>query len=207
MSETQTFELSLAQIDDFEFRIRFDGTELEALTTDESAPLGHNAGPNPARLLLASVANCLALSLLFSLRKFMNEPGQIKARASASMERNEDKRWRITHLSKWAVAVDETDHQTSAWLEYAAGLGQHQGHGVDEADAGHSQCVIKMVVSKRHLLSKAAHGHYTPRRRVREHRRRGVQADRYTQWCRKAAAACANFQTAPFPGHERPQSE
>ena len=98
MSETQTFELSLTQIDDFEFRIRFDGTELEALTTDESAPLGHNAGPNPARLLLASVANCLALSLLFSLRKFRNEPGQIKATASASMDRNKDKRWRIAHM-------------------------------------------------------------------------------------------------------------
>lgn len=98
MNDTQTFEISLEQVDDFEFRLRSDGTELEDLATDESAPMGHNAGPNPARLLLTSVANCLAASLLYSLRKFKNEPGRLKATASASMERNEDKRWRITGM-------------------------------------------------------------------------------------------------------------
>lgn len=98
MSDTQTFEISLEQVDDFEFRIRFDGTELDDLATDESAPMGHNAGPNPARLLLTSVANCLAASLLYSLRKFKNDPSKIKATASASMERNDDKRWRITGM-------------------------------------------------------------------------------------------------------------
>ena len=54
MSDEQSFGLSLEQIDDYEFRIRFDGTALPDLTTDEAAPLGRDAGPNRARLLLAA---------------------------------------------------------------------------------------------------------------------------------------------------------
>lgn len=94
MSE-QTIELSLEQVADYEFRIRFDGTELPDLATDEPAPLGHDAGPNPARLLLAGVANCLAASLLFALRKFRNRPAPLRASARATMARNEHGRWRI----------------------------------------------------------------------------------------------------------------
>ncbi len=109
MSETQTIALSLEQVEDFEFRIRFDGTELAALETDEPAPLGNDAGPNPTRLLLSAVANCLAASLLFALRKFKNEPGQLKATASANMERNEDKRWRIASMQVKLQLADNAD--------------------------------------------------------------------------------------------------
>lgn len=98
MSDEQVFELSLEQVEDFEFRVRFDGTSLPDLATDEPAPLGHGAGPNPARLLLAGVANCLAASLLFALRKFRDAPGKLQARARARMTRNEKGRWRITRI-------------------------------------------------------------------------------------------------------------
>lgn len=74
MSDEQSFELSLEQVEDFEFRVRFDGTVIKDLATDEPPPQGHDAGPDPARLLLAAVANCLAASLLFSLRKFRMRP-------------------------------------------------------------------------------------------------------------------------------------
>jgi organic hydroperoxide reductase OsmC/OhrA len=96
MSETTTVALSIEQIADFEFRIRFDGTALADLVTDEPAPLGHDAGPNPARLLLAALANCLSASLLFALRKFKNAPGPLRANATAAMGRNAEGRWRIT---------------------------------------------------------------------------------------------------------------
>jgi uncharacterized OsmC-like protein len=98
MSEEQAFDVSLEQVDDFEFRVRFDGTEIPDLATDEPPPQGRNAGPNPSRLLLASVANCLAASLLFSLRKFRNTPGPIKARARGRMARNAGGRWRIAGM-------------------------------------------------------------------------------------------------------------
>ena len=56
---------------------------LEPLLSDEPAPLGHDRGPSPARLLLASVANCLVASLLFALRKQHNAPGRLRARITA----------------------------------------------------------------------------------------------------------------------------
>ena len=101
MSGERTVELSLEQVADYEFRVRFDGTAAPDLATDESAPLGREAGPNPSRLLAAAVANCLCASLLFALRKFGNGPHGLSARARTTLQRNERGRWRIAH-----VAVD-----------------------------------------------------------------------------------------------------
>jgi len=98
MSDEQSIELSLEQITDYEFRLRFDDTDAPDLLTDEPAPLGHGAGPNPSRLLLAAVANCLSASLLFSLRKFRNDPGKLTAHARATLARNEHGRWRVQRI-------------------------------------------------------------------------------------------------------------
>ena len=98
MSDEQSIELSLEQISDYEFRLRFDDTDAPDLLTDEPAPLGHGAGPNPSRLLLAAVANCLSASLLFSLRKFNNDPGKLTAHARATLARNEHGRWRVQRI-------------------------------------------------------------------------------------------------------------
>ena len=76
MSDTQQFSFTLEQQEDFAFLIRFD-KDIPPLLADEPPPLGHDAGPNPSRLLAASVANCLSASLLFALRKFKNNPGPI----------------------------------------------------------------------------------------------------------------------------------
>lgn len=92
---TQTFSLSLEQVDNYEFRVRFDGTEIADLTTDEPPPLGGDAGPNPTRMLATAVANCLGSSLLFALRKFKNEPARLKVTATTHLVRNEDRRWRV----------------------------------------------------------------------------------------------------------------
>ena len=94
MSDTQQFTFTLEQQEDFAFLIRFD-KDLPPLLADEPAPLGHDAGPNPSRLLAASVANCLSASLLFALRKFKNNPGPITTVVTAHMERNEEKRLRV----------------------------------------------------------------------------------------------------------------
>ena len=94
MSETQQFSFTLEQQDDFAFLIRFD-QDIPPLLTDEPEPLGKNAGPNPSRLLAASVANCLSASLLFALRKFKNNPGSLTATVTTWMTRNEDNRLRV----------------------------------------------------------------------------------------------------------------
>ncbi|MDP2759086.1 MAG: OsmC family protein [Sideroxyarcus sp.] len=94
MSETQTFSLTLEQQEDYAFLLRFDDAMPELLT-DEPPPLGQGSGPNPSRLLAASVANCLMASLLFSLRKFKNDPGRLTARATGHYTRNEQGRLRV----------------------------------------------------------------------------------------------------------------
>ncbi len=95
MSIDNPIRITLEQDGNYSFRVHFHDTGLEPLLTDESPPLGQDAGPNPARLLLASVANCLAASLLFALRKFRNSPDPIRAEICAVPARNGQGRWRI----------------------------------------------------------------------------------------------------------------
>ena len=95
MSEDAGIRLLLEQEGPYAFRISFEGTDLDALHTDEGAPLGAGAGPNPSHLLLAGVANCLSASLLFALRKFKNAPGPITVEIKADKVRNDAGRWRI----------------------------------------------------------------------------------------------------------------
>jgi organic hydroperoxide reductase OsmC/OhrA len=92
------FTIELVQLSDYRFETHFDNAAVPALLTDEQAPLGGDAGPNPSRLLLTSVANCLMASLLFAMRKFKNEPGPLRAVAKASISRNANNRLRIGHI-------------------------------------------------------------------------------------------------------------
>ncbi|WAC64395.1 OsmC family protein [Pseudoxanthomonas sp. SL93] len=98
MSEIQTLRLTLEQESDYAFRIRFDDTDIPDLLTDEPEPLGKGEGPNPTRLLLSAVANCLSASLLFALRKFKNSPGKLVTQATAELVRNEQGRLRVGHI-------------------------------------------------------------------------------------------------------------
>jgi organic hydroperoxide reductase OsmC/OhrA len=88
------FTLELRQQADFRFAVEFDAGALPTLLTDEPPPLGGGAGPNPARLLGAAVANCLAASLLFALRKFRNSAEPLRAVASVAVARNPQGRLR-----------------------------------------------------------------------------------------------------------------
>ncbi len=90
--------ITLRQQAGYHFEVHFEGTEADPLQTDEPPPLGGGTGPNPARLLGTAVANCLAASLLFALRKFGNEPGPIQATCTLAPERNAQGRWRIPRI-------------------------------------------------------------------------------------------------------------
>jgi uncharacterized OsmC-like protein len=99
MADHPPIDFELAQQADFRFEVRFDHG-IPPLLTDEPAPLGGDAGPNPARLLGAAVANCLAASLLFALRKFRNtEAEPLRATASVQKTRNAENRLRISRIA------------------------------------------------------------------------------------------------------------
>jgi uncharacterized OsmC-like protein len=98
MTDAPGFTLELRQQGDFRFAVEFDGGTLPTLLTDEPPPLGGGAGPNPVRLLGAAVANCLAASLLFALRKFKNNAEPLRAVATVTMARNAQGRLRIGRI-------------------------------------------------------------------------------------------------------------
>lgn len=108
MSEVQQFSFTLEQQEDYAFLVRFDN-DLPPLQTDEPAPLGKGTGPNPSRLLAASIANCLSASLLFALRKFKNLPGPIVTKVTAQMERNPQGRLRVGSVSV-SIQIDSPAH-------------------------------------------------------------------------------------------------
>jgi len=112
MSEGSDIRITLELQDAYTFRVSFDGTDLDPLITDEPPPLGEDHGPNPSRLLLTAVANCLSASLLFAMRKFRNTPGPIRTVVTGRAERNAEGRWRIP----------------KAWVEInlAEGAGAHE---------------------------------------------------------------------------------
>lgn len=97
MSEA-SFSLTVEQESDYVFRIRFDDTGIPDLLTDEPEPLGGGNGPNPSRMLVAAVANCMSASLLFSLRKFKNTPGPLVTKATAHIGRSAEGRLRVERI-------------------------------------------------------------------------------------------------------------
>jgi uncharacterized OsmC-like protein len=98
MSEDSGFSLTMKQVEDFEFDVRFDWEHLPTLTLDEPEPIGHRKGPNAARLLGAAVGNCLSASLLFCLRKSRVEVTGLETRVRGEHRRNEKGRLRIGRI-------------------------------------------------------------------------------------------------------------
>jgi organic hydroperoxide reductase OsmC/OhrA len=110
-AEETTFAVSLALADGYRFEADFGVPGAAPFVLDEPPPLGEGAGPNPARLLATAVANCLASSLLFCLRKAHVEVTGMTVAAQGRMTRNERGRLRVTGievtLSPHIAAADE----------------------------------------------------------------------------------------------------
>lgn len=90
--------VKLVQQEDFKFAIHF-SSELPPFLADEPPPLGNSAGPSPAQLLAAAVANCLSDSLIFALKKFKQDPSPIETIASCNVGRNSDNRLRVLSIN------------------------------------------------------------------------------------------------------------
>lgn len=95
MAESAQFSVQLRLLNGYKFEIDFG--DAGQIFSDEPPPLGDGDGPNPSRLLAAAVANCLAASLLFAVRKFKEDPGPVQAIVHGELERQEG-RWRIGAL-------------------------------------------------------------------------------------------------------------
>ena len=92
------FSVTLSLLEGYSFRIDFDDEALEPLHSDESPPLGRGTGPSPSRLLAAAVANCLASSLLFCLRRSRVDVREMKAKARVTLGRNARGRLRVQRI-------------------------------------------------------------------------------------------------------------
>ncbi|MFC6441437.1 OsmC family protein [Bowmanella sp. JS7-9] len=116
--EQHTIDVQLTLLDGYKFEVDFG--EMGQLFTDEPPPLGKGHGPNPGKLLIASVANCLAASLMFAIRKFKEDPGKVSANVRGDMQRI-DGRWRITHIQvdlKLGKTAAEMPHLQRALAQF-----------------------------------------------------------------------------------------
>lgn len=95
MSDQPKFTISMEQLKDFEFKVKFDWDGVADLLLDEPAPLGGSAGPNASRILGAAVGNCLTASLLFCLGKSRVATTGAKTSVTGTIERNEKGRMRV----------------------------------------------------------------------------------------------------------------
>ncbi|MEO7007590.1 MAG: OsmC family protein [Caldimonas sp.] len=93
------FTIELVQQADYRFEAHFDNLAIAPLLTDESPPLGGDAGPSPSRTLAVAVAHCLSSSLLFAMRKFGNEPDPLRTHATTTLARNAQNRWRVARIA------------------------------------------------------------------------------------------------------------
>lgn len=111
---TSTFDLTATRDEGYRFTIRFEGTEVAPLVTDEPPPLGKNEGPNPSRLLAAALVNCLAASLLFALTKKGVAVKGLSATAHVELGRNADKRLRIERVQVLVTPAVGADASAAA---------------------------------------------------------------------------------------------
>ena len=86
--------VELEQETGYRFANRF-GEGMPVVHSDLGPPLGKASGPSPEHLLAAAVGNCLASSLVFSLKKFHQSPEPVRAVATATEGRNDRNRLRV----------------------------------------------------------------------------------------------------------------
>jgi len=96
--EGKPIQIDLEFIEGYQFKARFGIPGMPDLILDEMEPLGRGKGPNPARLLTASAAGCLAASLLFCLYKARAEVKGMKVHVESALARNEKGRLRVGEM-------------------------------------------------------------------------------------------------------------
>lgn len=84
------FKIELELIDKLQFNVKFDLPKAPDIIMDEPPDFGgEGLGPNAARAITAGVANCLAASLTFCLRKTKADLKGMRAVAQGTIGREE----------------------------------------------------------------------------------------------------------------------
>ncbi len=94
----RTRSVELTHTTGFQFTATF-GAGYAPLTLDEPLPLGSGAGPDAARLLAASIGNCLSASLLLCLQKSRVDVAGMRTNVDLSIDRNDRGRLRVVRAS------------------------------------------------------------------------------------------------------------
>ncbi len=92
-------KVTLEHLEGYRFKITFPDAEKTTLIMDEPPPLGGLRGPNAARVLAASLLNCLSASLMYCLDKSKVSVKSMKAEAEPVVERNREGYWRVTKVN------------------------------------------------------------------------------------------------------------
>jgi len=110
--ESKQFSISLDSVQNLEFRVRFDQTQLKDLVVDEPAPLGQGNGPDPGRLLATAIGGCLSASLLFCAQKMRLKIKGLHADIKVAHTRTEKGRLRIGKIAvEIEPRIEEADDQ------------------------------------------------------------------------------------------------
>ena len=118
--EEKILTVELERIKDYSFRVDFGGDGYKELVTDEKAPLGRGAGPDPSMLLAAAMGNCLSSSLLFCIQKARVQVKGMKTIAKLVTTRNEKGRWRVSEVS--VEIAPEVDKEFMSQMQRCIGL-------------------------------------------------------------------------------------
>ncbi len=89
--------VSVQRLNKYRFLVDF-GADLPHAYADEPAPLGDGSAPSPVQWLAAAVANCLSASLVFANGRYREDAGEVHAKVTCRMGRNERGRLRVVAL-------------------------------------------------------------------------------------------------------------
>ena len=112
--------VTITRQDNYKFLVDF-GAGLPASTADLAPPLGAGGGPSPEHLLSAAVANCLSASLVFAVRKFKEDPGEMTTTVVCKTGRNATNRLRVEELQvtmRLSAAADSAAHLDRALAQF-----------------------------------------------------------------------------------------
>ena len=92
-------KVKLELLGGYRFKISFQDAEKTSFIMDEPPPLGELRGPNAARVLAASVLNCLSASLIYCLGKSKIAVRSMNGEAEPIVSRNKEGYWRVARIN------------------------------------------------------------------------------------------------------------